>query len=398
MPIKAGSIKASPIKASPIKASPIKASPTKNTRRTPNSIAKKKQQEIETEEKLDKIRRTPVIDRYGRAHYNGTPIGSGDKAWRLQHGIGAKYSRQCSMLGIGISRDSFLPSECKVNDKSAMRDTPRSTKLSNETYKWARKYGFDKNEQFMKQLRFVQKRVVSVDNLPVELTELQKQELFQCVYKIANYSLQDKRQPAPPMGTATREQMLKAQLWLGDISASSSDVFYFPSYKATDKRLPRTVFGPPNQQDWIMKRKKEEARSKEEASARTPHWSENTEMPQTMGTPNVDARIPTAPAFTFGTSERPPINGAQALVSPPIYNVPFENDPRFLPRYKTFGANYRSMGYGEQSKNRTKSRRPKSTEWGAPMPEPHVGKVKSPTRFGLILTPKVSYAKYKLFG
>ena len=127
--------------------------------------------------------------------------------------------------------------------------------------------------------------------------------------------------------------------------------------------------------------------------------SQNLEMPQTMGTPNVEAGIPTAPAFSFGTSKRPPINGAQGKgVNPPIYNVLIHNDPQFLPRYKTFGSKYRSMGYGERERRAT-SRVPKSTEWG-PEYQPKTGKVKNPARFGKLLAPKNSlpYSKYKLFG
>ena len=169
----------------------------------------------ETERKLEKIRSTPVYDRYGRAHFEGTPIGSGDKAWRLQHGSGAKYSRQCSLQGVGISRDSFLPSECKVNERTAMSTTPRSNKLSKEVKDWAKKYKYTNDAAFMKKLRLVQKRVVSCDVLP-NITDEQKQELFDCIYKIANYALLDKRQAAPPMGTSTREQMAAAQNWQGE--------------------------------------------------------------------------------------------------------------------------------------------------------------------------------------
>jgi hypothetical protein len=54
------------------------------------------------------------------------------------------------------------------------------------------------------------------------------------------------------------------------------------------------------------------------------------------------------------------------------------------------------MGYGER--DRTKTRRPKSLEWGQPMPERDHKIVKNPSRFGLIITPKVSYSQYKLYG
>lgn len=117
-----------------------------------------------------------LIFGFSKLHTEPSCIGSGDRSWRRQHGIGAKYSRQCSLQGVGITRDSFLPSECRINEQMAMRDTPRSTKLSNETKAWAKKHNFFKNEHFMEKLRFVQKRVKSVDTLP-NLTKEQKEEL-----------------------------------------------------------------------------------------------------------------------------------------------------------------------------------------------------------------------------
>ena len=98
----------------------------------------------------------------------------------------------------------------------------------------------------------------------------------------------------------------------GDLSGSSTDAFYFPTYKVTDKQEPRTVFGPRNQKEWREKRYREERMAKQRAAPRAPHWSENTEMPQTMGTPNID--VPTAPAFTFGESERPPLSSKDPTV------------------------------------------------------------------------------------
>ena len=80
----------------------------------------------------------------------------------------------------------------------------------------------------------------------------------------------------------------------------------------TDKQEPRTVFGPRNQKEWREKRYREERMAKQRAAPRAPHWSENTEMPQTMGTPNID--VPTAPAFTFGESERPPLSSKDPTV------------------------------------------------------------------------------------
>lgn len=83
--------------------------------------------------------------------------------------------------------------------------------------------------------------------------------------------------------------------------------------------------GPPDQEDWKRKRYREDAISKEKAAPREAHWSENTEMPQTMGVRNFDARIPTAPAFSFGVSERPPLSTKDPKMNPPIYNVHIEN-------------------------------------------------------------------------
>ena len=351
-----------------------------------------------TERHTEKIRNTPTFDRYGREHREGTPIGSGDKQWRLQHGIGAKYSPKTPFLGIGISRDSFLPNECRVNDRMAMRMTPRSAKLSNEQIAFAKKYRFWTDSDWMLKFKMVCKRVA-----PIEILGLSKNlgiELRPLIYKRAGYTLQDKRAANAHFGGSTREQMLRAQLWQGDITASASDVFYFPSYKLIDKTAPSVLYGSNGPEYWKAKYDAELELDRQEAAPRVPHWSENLEMPQTMGTPNVEAQIPTAPAFSFGSSDRPPINGAQGGkgVNPPIYNVKIHNDPQFLPRYKTFGAKYRSMGYGENER-RAKSRVPKSTEWGAEYKQ-KTEKVKNPARFGKLLAPKntLPYAKYKLFG
>ena len=357
--------------------------------------------EEQTERRIEAIRRTPVIDRFGRAHSAGTPLGIGDKQWRRQHGIGAKYSPKPPFLGIGISRDSFLPSECKLNEKRAMRTTPRSSKLPQEVRRWATRAkgsGWQQHDKaFDSALRLVAKRVAGIDSLfEFGITPEQAQELRPLIYKFASYSLLDRRPPNAHFGHATREQMLKSQLWQGDITTSASDVFYFPSYKLVDPTpISPMLGGGPDPGEWRRKRAAEAAREAEAAAPREAHWSEHTEMPRTFGVANFDARVRTAPKFSFGTSQRPPINGAQSTVNPPIGNVPFTGDPRFLPRYKTFGAKYQSFG----PKEPTKSLRPKTDEWGAPL-KPRPAKMKNPARFGVILAPKNScpYSVYKMYG
>ena len=347
-----------------------------------------------SERRIEMIRQTPMYDRFGREYKDGTPLGSGDKQWRMQYGIGAKYSPKTPLLGIGIARDSFLPSECRVNEKAAMRNTPRSTKLTKEQKEFAKENGYDSNEEFMTQFRLVCKRVAPIETLG--MTKELNLQLRPLIYKRAGYALQDKRASNAHFGYSTREQMLKSQLWQGDIQASASDVFYFPSYKLLDKRQPSFLYGTKGPDYWKAKHEAEEQKWHEDGAPREPHWSEHTEMPKTIGTVNFDARVPTAPSFSFGASKRPLIGGGGSM-NPPIYNVHIENDPNFLPRYKTFGERYRSMGYGE--KERTKSRVPKSTEWG-PVYVPKTGKTLNPARFGKLLAPKNSlpYSHYKLYG
>ena len=121
-------------------------------RRLSQSELKALQREKEVERRIEYIRQNPRLDRYGRPVPDGTPLGSGDASWRRQHGVGAKYSPMTPMLGIGISRDSFLPDSVRFNDKMALRVTPRSSKLTKEVKAWAVKYGVDKDPQFMKKL------------------------------------------------------------------------------------------------------------------------------------------------------------------------------------------------------------------------------------------------------
>ena len=84
-------------------------------------------------DRIEQIRQTPQTDRYGRPVVDGSPIGNGDSNWRLHYGVGGYSGVHTPMLGIGISRDSFLPTECRENEKNAQRvldvakHTPRSS-------------------------------------------------------------------------------------------------------------------------------------------------------------------------------------------------------------------------------------------------------------------------------
>ena len=130
---------------------------------------------------------------------------------------------------------------------------------------------------------------------------------------VLNYKWTDKRQSRPPMLMATREQDLKARLW-GNMGTgeSATEATYNPDYSKIE---PRTC---------------------------SPH---------------------------FGTSLRPPVQNVTGAQDAPIYmvNIPGPPSQPDLPRYRTFGASYQSMGKGE--KDRTKSRVPKSKEWGPPLPK-----------------------------
>ena len=70
-------------------------------------------------DRIELIRQTPQTDRYGRPVVDGSPIGNGDANWRLHYGVGGYSGVHTPMLGIGISRDSFLPAECRINEKNA---------------------------------------------------------------------------------------------------------------------------------------------------------------------------------------------------------------------------------------------------------------------------------------
>ena len=341
------------------------------------------------EDRIEYIRQNPRLDRYGRPVPDGTPLGSGDAAWRRQHGVGAKYSPMTPMLGIGIPRDSFLPESCRTNEKMALRDTPRSSKLTKEVMNWARRHGFDQDPFFMKKLRQVRKRV---KGLPVlKLSPELEAELAPMIYKFASYVSQDARNPNAHFGYSTREGMTKAQMWASVSVAggmgASTDATYDPNYTFMDKRPPRPA----------------PLTATREQDTRARLWKGGTGESATDAfyMPDRSILYPREPAFTFGTSQRP--GPALSDTDAPIYMVTTPGPPSRpdLPRYRDFGAKYRSMGVGPR--DGTKSRRPKSTAWGAPL-KPRVHR-KSPTRFGMIIPPlekgqmrRPRYQDYKLFG
>ena len=360
-------------------------------RQLSQSEIKAMQREKEVERRIEHIRQNPRLDRYGRPVPDGTPLGSGDASWRRQHGVGAKYSPMTPMLGIGISRDSFLPDSVRFNDKMAMRDTPRSSKLTKEILAWARRHGVDKDPVFMKKLRLVRKKVVPISKV-VEVSEEAIKELHPLVFKFANYSLLDKRHANAHFGYSTREQMTSAQMWSsisGSGCGNSTEATYNPNYKFMDKRLPRPA--------------QLTATREQDTAARL--WKGGTGISETDAfyMPDRSMLYPREPAFSFGVSDRPPVRNVTGAQDAPIYMVTTPGPPSKpdLPQYRTFGAKYRSMGWGK--KDCTKSRRPKSEAWGAPLRPKELRK--SPVRFGLYIPPKTNgktlkprYQDYKLFG
>ena len=276
------------------------------------------------------------------------------------------------MLGIGISRDSFLPNECKENEKIAQRvldiekHTPRSSKLSKEVLKWLKKYGLDNDRLFRGKLIQVCKKVKAIETL--KLPPDQAAELKPMIFKFSNYSLLDKRHANAHFGVATREEMTHAQLWscMGDPGGNKSSASYVLNYKWTDKRQSR----PP----MLM------ATREQDLKARL--WGNmGTGESATEATYNPDySKIePRTCSPHFGTSLRPPVQNVTGAQDAPIYmvNIPGPPSQPDLPRYRTFGASYQSMGKGE--KDRMKSRVPKSKEWGPPLPK-KTGPVRSPVR------------------
>jgi len=305
-------------------------------------------------DRIERIRQTPLTDRYGRPVVDGSPIGNGDANWRIHYGVGGYSGVHTPMLGIGISRDSFLPTECRENEKNAQRilkvanHTPRSTRLTKEVKRWVQKYGLDKDKLFLSKLVMVTNKVKSIESLklPVDLMN----ELKPLIFKFSNYGLLDKRHPNAHFGSSTREQMTNAQLWscMGDPGNAKSSNSYIPKYTLTDKRHPR----PP-----ILTATREQ-----DLKARL--WGNmGTGEAATEATYNPDYSAIEARTCSphFGTSLRPPVQNVTGAQDAPIYmvNIPGPPSQPDLPRYRTFGGKYRSMGYGQQEQ--TKSRMPKPT-------------------------------------
>ena len=222
----------------------------------PRKLSKPEQRERQLDRQIEKrisfIRKNPRLDKYGRPIPDGSPIGMGDKNWIKNYGIGGYSSVKTPILGVGIPRDSYLPRECRENEKNALRvlrsadeHTPRSTKLTKEIKKWAKKNYLHENNAFMAQLIQVSKRVKPISSLqrpPYNISLENLSELHPLIYKFANYSLQDKRQINAHFGGSTREQMAKAQLFksMGDPPGMvACEVTYEPKYKAFDKLEPR---------------------------------------------------------------------------------------------------------------------------------------------------------------
>ena len=223
-------------------------SPIKKTPNGKRRLSRVERRAIALEEKaearIEHIRQNPRLDRYGRPVVDGTPLGSGDKSWRLHYGFAGYESVKTPILGIGIPRDSFLPQECRDNEKNAFRDTPRSSKLTKEIKKWAKKYKFDKDPDFMKNLRMVRKRVQNIKTL--KLSKQLESELKPMIFKFASYKLLDKRNPNAHFGSSTRVQMTNATLWnsMGDPGGESAcNTTYRPNYTFMDEQRPRTPFG-----------------------------------------------------------------------------------------------------------------------------------------------------------
>jgi hypothetical protein len=88
-------------------------SPVKTKKNGKRSLRRVERRAIALEAKADAriehIRQNPRLDRYGRPIVDGTPLGSGDKSWRLHYGFAGYESVKTPILGIGIPRDSFLP-------------------------------------------------------------------------------------------------------------------------------------------------------------------------------------------------------------------------------------------------------------------------------------------------
>ena len=165
------------------------------------SSPEKKRQQLE--EKLEKrlayIRHNPLTDRYGRAVVDGSPIGQGDANWSKHYGVGGHSSIKTPILGIGVARDSYLPSSYRDNEKKALRvldvdkHTPRSTKLTREVRHWAIKHHLHNNTEFMTKLVQVTNRVKPLKYLGLQPKWLA--ELKPMIFKFANFSLQDARNP-----------------------------------------------------------------------------------------------------------------------------------------------------------------------------------------------------------
>ena len=364
-------------------------SPIKKTPNGKRRLSRVERRAIALEEKaearIEHIRQNPRLDRYGRPVVDGTPLGSGDKSWRLHYGFAGYESAKTPILGIGIPRDSFLPQECRDNEKNAFRDTPRSSKLTKEIKKWAKKYKFDKDPDFMKNLRMVRKRVQNIKTL--KLSKQLESELKPMIFKFASYKLLDKRNPNAHFGSSTRVQMTNATLWnsMGDPGGESAcNTTYRPNYTFMDEQRPRTPFGTASREQMTKAQLWAAMGLTGEAS---------TEATYDKNYSLTDER---QPAFSFGVSARPSPVLKTGAHEAPIYMVPIEKTPKFC-KYFEHGPKFQSFG----PKKRTKPRIKKPTEWGPPPPKKGEVLKLNPTRYGKYLATKkqpLQYRHYRYWG
>ena len=189
--------------------------------------------------------------------------------------------------------------------------------LTKEIKKWAKKYKFDKDPDFMKNLRMVRKRVQNIKTL--KLPKQLESELKPMIFKFASYKLLDKRNPNAHFGSSTRVQMTNATLWnsMGDPGGESAcNTTYRPNYTFMDEQRPRTPFGTASREQMTKAQLWAAMGLTGEAS---------TEATYDKNYSLTDER---QPAFSFGVSARPSPVLKTGAHEAPIYMVPIEKTPK----------------------------------------------------------------------
>jgi len=171
--------------------------PSKQLSKPLKQLSKPERRRLALENKVDrrmaKLRDTPLLDKYGRRIAEGSPIGAGDKNRIKTYGVGGHSSAKVPILGIGIPRDSYLPQSYIDNERNARRvsiidnHTPRSTKMTTEIKKWAKKYKLDQDPAFMSRLIQVTKRVKPLEYL--NISSALQQELRPMIFKFSSFKL-----------------------------------------------------------------------------------------------------------------------------------------------------------------------------------------------------------------